>query len=84
MATKNALFYSCKFNQQETIKSHRTKPAAIKAAGDYGMIFDVTLEKEFHVHAMSNDTLKAIEEGRQGYEEMDFKMKSVLQKDQLI
>lgn len=41
MASKNAAFYSCKFNRPETIKSHRTLEAAIKAAGDFGMVFDI-------------------------------------------
>ncbi len=84
MASKNALFYSVKFNRIETIKSHRTKISAIKSVGNFGMIFDTEKNKEFQVHAMSNNTLKAFEEGTQGYHAMDFKMKSLLLSEQLI
>ena len=84
MATKNAAFYSVKFNRPDTIKSHRTELAAIKSAGDYGMILETESKKQFQIHAMSNDTMKKFEEGSQGFENMDFTMLSVLEKEQLI
>jgi hypothetical protein len=84
MATKNAPFYSCKFNRPETIKSHLTENAAIKAAGDYGMIFDTKTKKQFQIHSMSNNTMKKFESGIQGFESMNFTMQSALEKEDLI
>lgn len=84
MATKNAPFYSCKFNRSDTIKSHKTKESAMKSAKDFGMIFETESSAEFQVHAMSNNTLRAFKEGTRGYDHMDFKMKVALEKEQLI
>jgi len=84
MATKNAPFYSAKFNRPDTIKSHRSKRAAINAAGDFGMIFETESEKEFHVHTMANNTLSAFVEGSNQYENMNFKFKSALESEHLI
>jgi hypothetical protein len=39
MPTKNATFYSCKAGRPETIKSHRERSAALKAAGEMGQIW---------------------------------------------
>jgi len=84
MATKNANFYSCKFNNSSTIKSHRTEQAAIKSAGDFGMIFDNGTKTQFQIHLMSNDIMKKFKSGTQGFDEMDFTMKSELETQQLI
>lgn len=84
MASKNAAFYSCKFNRPETIKSHRTLDAAIKAAGDFGMVFDKESMKEHQVHLMSNKQLKSFVEGSSSHESMDFKFSDELLKLDLI
>lgn len=84
MATKNAAFYSVKFNRADTIKSHRTESAAIKAAGDYGMIFDAENKKQFHIHAMSNNTMQKFEEGSRSFERMNFTMLSALEAEDLL
>ena len=84
MATKNAAFYSAKFNRPDTIKSHRTESAAIKAAGDYGMIFETASEKQYQIHAMTNNTMKKFEEVKTGFQHMNFKMLLTLKEEGLI
>lgn len=84
MATKNAPYYSMKFNRADTIKSHKTKETAMKSARDFGMIYETESDTEFQVHAMSNNTLKAFNDKSKGYRRMDFKMKTALEKEQLI
>lgn len=84
MATKNALFYSSKFNRPDTIKSHRTKRSAMKSVKDFGMIYETATGKEHQVHMMSNGMLAAFEEEGQGHEPMNFKIKDVLQELGLI
>ncbi|MCY9864979.1 hypothetical protein OTK49_20905 [Vibrio coralliirubri] len=84
MASKNAAFYSCKFNRSETIKSHRTLEAAIKAAGDFGMVFDKGLNIERQVHRMANNQLSSFAEGSRSHESMDFKFSDELLKLGLI
>ncbi|MEZ8733790.1 hypothetical protein [Vibrio sp. 10N.239.312.D08] len=84
MASKNAAFYSCKFNRPETIKSHRTLASAIKMAGDYGMIFDRRANIERQVHMMSNGQLESFSEGRQYYAPMQFKFSEQLVSQGLI
>lgn len=39
MATKNAAYYSCKAGRPDTLKSHRQRNAAMKAAGEMGQIW---------------------------------------------
>ncbi|MEY8200427.1 MAG: hypothetical protein RPS47_14405 [Colwellia sp.] len=84
MATKNAPFYSVKFNRPETIKSHRSESAAKKTAGDFGMIFVTESKEQFQIHFMSNDTMQKFKAGTQGFEDMDFTMQSALEKENLI
>lgn len=84
MATTNSPFYSVKFNRPDTIKSHRTKQAAMNSAKDFGMIYETESGKEFQVHAMTNNTFSAFVEGGNGYSSMDFKFKTALEKAQLI
>jgi len=84
MATISQKFYSMKFNQPDTIKSHRTKTAAMRAAGDFGMVYDTIKRKEHQVHLMSNGALKDFEEGTQGHEYMDTRMEVLLHDKQLI
>ena len=59
-----------KFNKPDTIRSHKTKDAAIKKAGDFGMIYDTEIKLESQVHAMSNNTLKAHSAGTRGHYKM--------------
>lgn len=40
MATRNANYYSVKPGRPESLKSHRTRNAALKAAGECGQIWD--------------------------------------------
>lgn len=84
MASKNAAFYSCKFNRAETIKSHRTLEAAIKAAGDFGMVFDRANNIERQVHLMSNNRLMSFPEGSKNHDTMNFKFSEELSKLNLI
>lgn len=84
MASKNSAFYSCKFNRVETIKSHRTLEAAIKAAGDFGMVFDRENNIERHVHLMSNNRMMSFPEGSKNFDAMDFKFSDELRKLKLI
>lgn len=84
MATKNAAYYSCKFNRPETIKSHKTKPAAIKAAGDFGIIYESETDTEYQIHLMANNSLLAFSSDREQYSEMDFKMSVVLKEKGLL
>jgi hypothetical protein len=84
MATKNAPFYSMKFNRAGTIKSHKSRSAAIKAAGDFGMIYDVADKKESQVHAMSNNTFSAFAEGHSSYSSMNEKMENILNEGGLL
>lgn len=72
MASKNAAFYSCKFNRPETIKSHRTLTAAMKAAGDFGMVFDTETNTEKQVHLMSNNRLMSFSKGSENHLSMKF------------
>jgi hypothetical protein len=84
MVTKNSPFYSVKFNRPDTIKSHRTKQAAMNSVKDFGMIYETESGKEFQVHAMTNNTFSAFKEGTNGYSAMDFKFKAALETEQLI
>lgn len=82
MPTEKAPFYSMKFNRVDTLKRHKTKAAAKKAAGSFGMIYDTQKETQFHVHAMSNNTLNAYPEGGLNFTPMDAQMKVII-KDSL-
>lgn len=84
MASKNAAYYSCKFNRAETIKSHRTLEAAIKTAGDFGMVFERESSTERQVHLMSNNQMKSFPEGSKNHEYMDFKFVNALLELELI
>lgn len=50
MATKNAPFYSCRAGRPDTIKSHRTRNAAMNAAGEMGQMWDTENRKQRQVH----------------------------------
>lgn len=50
MATKNALFYSCRAGRPDTIKSHRTRKAAMSSAGEMGQIWDSSNKRQRQVH----------------------------------
>jgi hypothetical protein len=50
MPTKNAAFYSCKAGRPDTLRSHRLREAAVKAAGEYGQIWDGALLRQRQVH----------------------------------
>ena len=84
MAVANKPFYSMKFNRPETIKSHMSRKAAIAAAGDFGMIYNVEKGKEYQVHAMSDNTNSAFVEGKEQYSAMDKKMNVWLREQNLI
>ncbi len=73
-----AKFYSVKFNRPDTLTRHRTKTAAIKKAGDFGIIYDSELDIEYQIHAMSNDTMRPHPENKPGYESMDFKVRDLI------
>jgi hypothetical protein len=73
-----------KFNRPETIKSHEGRKAAINAAGDFGMIYDVKKGKEYQVHALSNYTNGTFAEGKNEYSAMNKKMSVWLREQNLI
>lgn len=50
MATKDALYYSCRAGRPDTVKSHRTRSAAINAAGEFGQIYDSGKGRQRQVH----------------------------------
>lgn len=56
MTTKGAAFYSCRAGRPETIKGHRTKGAAINAAGEFGQIWDSARAEQRQVHLLANGT----------------------------
>jgi hypothetical protein len=56
MAIKGAPFYSCRAGRPETIKGHRTKGAAINAAGEFGQIWDSARAEQRQVHLLANGT----------------------------
>lgn len=84
MATKNAPYYSCKFNRPDTIKSHKTKDSAIKSAGNFGMIFDTQDSTEKLVLLMATNKLHAFSPGTTHYQAMNFSMEDNLIKLGLI
>ncbi|MDP2566391.1 hypothetical protein [Pseudoalteromonas marina] len=78
MAKANAPFYSMKFNRIETVNSHKTKEAAKKKAGDFGMIYETLNDKESQVHVMSNNTLQSFSAGSRSHAKMDKSFKDYL------
>ncbi len=84
MAKANAKFYSMKYAKDATIKSHINKDAAIKKAGDFGMIYDTHLKQESQVHAMSNNTLKAFIAGSHAHNPMEKSFQTYLIEKKLI
>lgn len=84
MAKANAKFYSMKYGDEKTIKSHITKDAAVKKARDFGMIYDTHLKQESQVHAMSDNTLKAFVAGSHGHHPMNKSFHTYLIEKKLI
>ncbi|MBZ9574560.1 hypothetical protein [Modicisalibacter sp. MOD 31.J] len=54
MPTKNAPYYSCKAGRPETLKSHRQRHAAMKAAGEMGQIWITADNRQRQVHESSS------------------------------
>lgn len=50
MASKRAAVYSCKAGRLETVKGHRTRAAAEKAAGEMGQIWVTADQRQYQVH----------------------------------
>lgn len=73
-------FFSCKLNQPETIKRHRTEAAAMKRVGDYGVVYDQEQDTVKQVFKMANGTLKGFDTEKQpgSCEMFDFDMRKVL------
>ena len=80
MATKNAPYYSSKPNRPESLKSHRSLAAAMKAAGEDGQVWNNETKTQLQVHEMANGDWKTVDaDGRVGP-----KMKELLESQGLI
>ena len=77
----NALFYSCKFNLPNSVKSHRTKSGAKRAAGEYGIVYDTLKDTLYQAHKMSDDRISTFKEGHRHFEKMKFDLRVLLQTD---
>lgn len=60
VATKNASFYSCRAGKPDAIKSHRTRLAAMKAAGEFGQIWITEHDTQRQVHRAADGSWMSV------------------------